>query len=422
MRVSIIVISALLIAVQSLAQDWSEKAHYDAYMKGDWKEVVRLGKEAQEAGADYYYIRARNGYANFMLGRYFKAEKEFEKALQFNSSDAFSKRYGYWSSVFAGNQGTALIKASRLSQSERDTIRVIRPKIFNSVSVVGGYRFSSTSSFSVDLPVGQNGVQAIASVDPPSSMPYASLYLNHQFGSRVSLNHAVNYLDLTRPAVPTPLGTETVDISQVSYLASISVQVAKKTTVTPSFVMQYWEAGENKVYDLSTTISVRQQFGNIHATVIGGYFQDTDTNKYMVGGTLTYYPLQNQRFYSITSGGFNFGGDAPNPFVRQTIGGNPVEKLWIKTSFMWNNRVVAFEDVGLDFVNNSSDRLLWLWSFSPTYYPIQDLGITFTYSIESRQFYLPGVENPLPIGDELIGEYSGSYDYHSFYLGLHYNF
>lgn len=418
MRVSIVIIAILLFAVQSFAQDWSEKAHYDAYMKGDWKEVVRLGKEANKAGADYYYIRARNGYANFMLGRYFKAEKEFEKALQFNSSDAFSKRYGYWSSVYAGNQGTALVKASRLSQSERDTVQVIRPKIFNSVTLVGGYRLSSSPSFSVNLPPDQSGNPVTGSFEPPSSMPYVSLYLNHQFGSRVSLNHAVNYLELTRPTIPRPEGAETVDVKQISYLASLSVQVGKKTTVTPSFVMQYWTNGSSKVYDLSTTLSVKQQFGNVHATVIGGYFQDTDTNKYMLGGTLTYYPLHNQRFFSITSGGFNFGGDAPNPFVRQTIGGNPVKRLWLKTSFMWNNRVVAFEDVGLDFVNNSSDRLQWLWSFTPTYYPINKLGIFATYSVESRQFYLPPAEGIIGA----VGEFSERYNIHSFYLGLNYNF
>jgi len=89
--------------------------------------------------------------------------------------------------------------------------------------------------------------------------------------------------------------------------------VAKHTSVTPSFIMQYWEAGQNQVYDLSATVAVRQQFGNVHATIIGGYFQDTDTNKYMVGGSLTWYLLSNQKLYTITSGGYNIGGDAPNP-------------------------------------------------------------------------------------------------------------
>lgn len=408
--------SIVVMALNSAAQEWSEKAHYDAYMKGDWKEVIRLGKEAKKAGADYYYIRARNGYANFMLGKYFKAEKEFEKALTFNSSDAFAKRYGYWSSVYAGNTSTALVKTSLMSASEKDTFEVIKPKWMNGISLIGGYRISTPDKFTIDLPA-----QLTADLNVPGNMPYVSLYLNHQLGKRITLNHGVSYLRQLQPGVPSPLGvSEDILVWQVGYLASLSVQVAKHTTVTPSFIMQYWESGDNKVYDLSATLAVRQQFGNVHATLIGGYFQDTDTNKYMVGGSLTWYPLQNLKLFSVTSGGYNIGGDAPHPFIRQTVGGNIFKRTWIKSSFTWNNRVVAFEDVGLDFANNSSDRLNWMWSLTPSYYPIDKLGISLTYAVESRQLYRPPPPNQTIL--EVVGDFSENYNFHSFYVGLNYNF
>lgn len=406
----------------SFAQEWSEKAHYDAYMKGDWKEVVRLGKEAKKAGADYYYIRARNGYANFMLGKFFKAEKEFDKALKFNSSDPFAKRYSYWSSIYAGNDATALVKTGRMSDSERDTIEIIKPKWMNSVSVVGGYRASTTPTIVINLPPDPGGNPVTSELDPPGSMPYLSVYLNHQLGRRVTLNHAVNYLSLQRPGVITPMFTDTINVWQVGYLASLSMQVAKHTTVTPSFIMQYWDDETNKVYDLSATLALRQQIGNVHATLIGGYFQDTDTNKYMLGGSLTWYPLQNQKLFSVTSGGYNFMGDSPNPFFRQTIGGNPFKRFWLKSSFTWNNRVISFEDVGLDFANNSSDRLQWLWSLTPSYYPIDRFGISLTYSVESRRFYHVIQDIPeTPVVEEEV-EISELFNIHSFYLGLNYNF
>ena len=415
MRGAVVFISAMLFSVIGYAQEWSDKAHYDAYMKGDWKEVVRLGKEAKKAGADYYYIRARNGYANFMLGRLFKAEQEFEKALKFNGSGAVAKRYGYWSSVQAGNESTALVKARNMTEAEKDTINVVRPNWMNGISLVAGYRISSNNTFDVNLPGGLS-----ASTNPPSNMPYVSLFLNHQLGRRITLNHGINYLDQTRPTRPEPGGSETQKVWQVGYLASLSVQVAKHTTVTPSFIMQYWESGLNKVYDLSAVVAIRQQISNVHLTAIGGYFQDTDTNKYMVGGSLTWYPLSNQKLYSITSGGYNIGGDSPNPFVRQTIGSNLFKRAWLRSSFTWNNRVIAFEDVGLDFVNNATDRLVWLWSLTPSYYPIDKLGISLTYSVEARRFYLPSISGLLGIVDG--SELSELYQFHSFYLGLNYNF
>ncbi|MFT5020406.1 MAG: opacity protein-like surface antigen, partial [Polaribacter sp.] len=89
-------------------------------------------------------------------------------------------------------------------------------------------------------------------------------------------------------------------------------------------------------------------------------------------------------------------------------------RAWLSSSFTWNNRVIAFEDIGLDFANNSSDRLNWLWSLTPSYYPIEKLGISMTYSIESRSFYLPQ--------DVLRPEISQKYNFHSFYVGLNYKF
>lgn len=416
MRGAIIVIS-LLFAMVARSQEWSDQAQYNAYMKGDWKEVIRLGKLAKKSGADYYYIRARNGYANFMLGRYIKAENEFQKALTFNSSDPFSKRYGYWSSIYSGSLASALIVSEKLTQAEKDTFQVIRPKWLNGMSVIGGYRLSAAKTFTVDLPG-----QMTATLDAPSSMPYVSLFLNHQLGTRVALNHGVNYLSQTRPGQPSISGTPNIPVWQIGYLASLSVQVAKHTTVTPSFVMQYWESGGSKVYDLSASLAVRQQFGNVSVTAIGGYFQDTDTNKYMVGGSLTWYPLHNQKLYSITSAGYNFGGSAPNPFIYQTIGGNVAKRFWLRTSFTWNNRVVSFEDISLGFANNSSDRLLWMWSLTPTYYPIDRWGISLTYSVENRLFYRSGEANLLPLGEPATGGLSEHYNFHSFYVGLNYNF
>lgn len=416
MRSWITIISILILASSAQAQEWSDKAHYDAYMQGDWKKVIELGKKAKKAGADYYYIRARNGYANFMLGKYFKAEKEFEKALKFNASDAFAKRYGYWSSVYAGNSATALLKTKSMSPAEKDTIKTIKPKWINAITLIGGYRISTPEKFTINLPG-----QLTADLYVPSNMPYVSLFFNHQLGKRLTLNHGLNYLSQTQPGAPSPTGvSKGIDVWQVGYMASLSVQVAKHTTITPSFIMQYWESGGNRVYDLSATLAVRQQFGNMNATLIGGYYQDTDTNKYMVGGALTWYPLNNLKFYSITSGGYNFGGDVPNPFVRQTVGGNVFKRLWLRSSFTWNNRVIAFEDVGLDFANNSSDRLNWLWSLTPTYYPLDKFGISLTYAVEARQLYRPPPPNQSIL--EVVGDFSEVYNFHSFYLGLNYNF
>lgn len=411
MRSALMIISLLTVTVVSYSQEWSDKAHYEAYMKGDWKEVLRLGKEAKKAGADYYYIRARNGYSGFMLGKYFKAQKEFEKALKFNSSDAFAKHYAYWSAVYAGNTETALVMSEKMSDSQKDTIGVIAPKWLSGISLFGCYRISTSNNFSL-------GPGNVVEVTPPSDMPYVGLFLRHQFGTRVSFNHAISYVDQTRPHL---IQNDGEKVWQIGYQAQMPIQVAKHTTVAPAFIMQYWETEDFSVYDLSGSVAVKQRFGNTSITAFGGYFEDTDTAKYIASGSFTWYPLSDLRLYTVTTGGYNFGGSAPNPFFRQTIGGNPIGKLWLSSSFVWNNQLVMQEDLSLTFANNSIDRLKWMWSLTPSVRFSEKFSVSLTYSAESRQLFIEEQVNPLPIGPQTSEAATFNYNFHSIYIGLHYN-
>jgi hypothetical protein len=402
MRSAVVVLSLVLLALVAHSQEWSDQAQYDAYMKGDWKQVIELGKLAKQSGIDHYYIRARNGYANFMLGRYMKAEKEFEHALHFNSADAFAKRYGYWSSIYSGNTTSALLKTTDMTVAQKDTFQVARPKWLSSVGVVGGFRVSTL----------RNSV---------GHMPYVALYLSHQIGKRVTFRHAVNYLSQKRTARPEQVKYK---LWQVGYLASAAVQLSTHTTIIPSVVVLNWGVRDTSVsaVDINGSLSVRQQFGNFSLSVNAGVMLDadrenSDTLKYAVSGSFGWYPLQSTKLYSITSGGYNFGGNAPNWFVSQSIGGQLFKRAWIKSTFIWGHQMMMIEDGNLDFTNNSGDRLRWLWSLSPYYYATDHLGISITYSVESRSFYTPRVSgpgNPRPA--------STNYNFHSFYIGLNYNF
>jgi len=393
MRSWIAVIFLLLVAGNSMAQEWSEKAHYDAYVKEDWKQVVKLGKLAKKSGADYYYIRARNGYAQFQLKKFRKSEKEYEKALKFNSANRDSKYYSYWASVFAGNEASALLKTTKMSSFEKDTFEVRKPKLLSGAGLLGGYRLSTSENL-----VG--------------SMPYVSLFAKHEFGNRTSLTHGLSYLQQQRSAYFDVLSSDL--LWQVGYLASLGIQVLEHTRIIPSFILQYWQTPGYKVYDLGATLAAKQDIGNFDVTLIGAYMQDSDSSKYIVGGSLEWYPLGNLNLYSRSSFSYVFGDGKNNPVAKQTLGGRIMKGFWLNTTITWNNELVSYEGESLGFTNNSIDRLKWRWGINPVYYPTNKLSISLTYSIESRQFWRP-------IGSG-TAEISSKYNYHSFYVGLNYNF
>lgn len=396
MRSGLIIITLVLLAVlRTDAQQWSNKAHWDAFEKKDWKEVVRLGKLAKKQKIDYFYIRARNGYAQFQLKKFRKAEKEYEKALKFNSYDRDSKYYGYWASMFAGNEATALLKTRKMTAFEKDTFEVGKPKLLSGLGLLGGYRLSTSENV-----VG--------------SMPYVSLFANHQFGKRISLTHGLSYLQQQRSSYFDVLSSDL--LWQVGYLASVGVQVSGHTRIISSFIMQYWQTPGYKVYDLGATLAAKQNIGNFDVTLIGGYMQHTDTAKYLVGGTLEWFPLGDLNFYSRSSFGYVLGNGLNNPMAKQTVGGRIFKGFWLNTTFTWNNELVSFEGESLGFTNNSIDRLQWRWGINPVYYPTKKLSVSLTYSLESRQFW-----RPVGLGI-VIDEIPSKYNFHSFYLGLNYKF
>ncbi|MCA1746414.1 MAG: hypothetical protein LC655_01860, partial [Bacteroidales bacterium] len=69
---------------------------YNQYLRGDWKELTISGREALDAGIDYYYLQMRMAYAWFSMGRYRQAINYYRNALGHNSGDPIANEYLYY--------------------------------------------------------------------------------------------------------------------------------------------------------------------------------------------------------------------------------------------------------------------------------------------------------------------------------------
>jgi len=106
-RVILITVMFLFSGMLLHAQDkkgfaWYDKITYEAYLKGDWKEVITTGKEALREGIDYYYLRMRLGIACFSRKKYQQAIPHFRKALEYSKGDVVALRYLYYSYLYSG--------------------------------------------------------------------------------------------------------------------------------------------------------------------------------------------------------------------------------------------------------------------------------------------------------------------------------
>jgi len=91
---------------------------YNAYLKKDWKTVIKIGKEGLKQDFDYYYLRMRLGIAYYEQEKYRKAAPHFEKALEFNSSDTLATEYLFYSYLFSNQELLARKSMNKLPNTK----------------------------------------------------------------------------------------------------------------------------------------------------------------------------------------------------------------------------------------------------------------------------------------------------------------
>jgi hypothetical protein len=389
---------------------YSDSAHYLHYMLGDWDKVIALGNDAKRQGISHYYVHTRSGYALYMKGRYMDAADEFRKAVRINAYPDFAQTWLLWSQLAAGMRSEAFVSRSKMPVSLRESIGAKNPKLFDGLSVTGGYRISTG-----DTLIG--------------STPVAALMLSHRFGSRLHLEHGVSYL-----SVPRFYG----DAWQVSYLAQLGIQLHPKWSLRPAFTANHWNA-ERSAPDGSVTDSSFTEYGaalslqwrtrRIALNAYGGYLQgggaDNDSlaqfglanvlEQYFGGLTFSWYPLANLDLYTLSSVHYShFLTRDAEWSAQQTIGGRIAKGTWLTGTYTWGRPMFHMMSHRATFSDNALEPLDHSGSAKLLLSPKGTWGVSLTYSIESRRIRVPSSETPVTFSDI-------AFLYHGIFAGFQLN-
>jgi len=93
---------------------------YDYYLKGDYENLKKTSDIMISNGMDYYYLRMRLGILQYNLQKYPEAIEQFNKALEFNSSDTISREYIYFSYLYAGLNADANLYLKSLNDENKN--------------------------------------------------------------------------------------------------------------------------------------------------------------------------------------------------------------------------------------------------------------------------------------------------------------
>jgi hypothetical protein len=387
MRLAVVLL-LVLASVRLTAQEsgYSDTAHYVSYMLGDWDEVIALGKQARKQGVDHYYLRARNGYAYYMKGRYMDAAAEFRKAVAFNPYSDFAQTYAIWSQQESGLRSEALLTRAGMTVALRDSLKIAAPRFFDGLSIVGGYRFSTG-----DTLIG--------------SAPVVALSMSHRLGSRVLFEHGASYMNVSRFYG---------DAWQVAYLAQLGVQLGPLWNVKGAFTANHWNAKrpsttgtfiDTSFTEFGAAISAQFRSRKIALNGYGGYLQgggvasdslaaagaNTDVLEQVFAGlTLGWYPMSNLNLYTFSSVHYaHFLTRDAEVSLRQSVGGRIAKGTWLTATYTWNRPMFNMMAHQATFADNALEPLDHSASLQALYSPKGNWGISLTYSFESRRIRLP---------------------------------
>jgi hypothetical protein len=120
---------------------------YNYWEQAKWDSLILLGNKALENNVDYFYIRLRMGIAYYEKKDYMNAVPQFESANRFNSGDAGTLEYLYFSYLFSGREAEAFSLTKTFPEELLKKLKLSDKQIqLKSVSAEGGGIFSDNFS------------------------------------------------------------------------------------------------------------------------------------------------------------------------------------------------------------------------------------------------------------------------------------
>ena len=154
----------------------ADSLSYQYYLKGDWKKLIDLSKEAENLDLESKQMKQRAGYAYFMTGDFYSAIIQYEKALEFDQSDDITKEMLYYSNLYTGSINTRFY-AGNLSPASMAKLEIVK--------------YNPVESFDAEFNLKTN--KALNHSD----QLYYKLGISSDIGFRVSLYQAYSYYNQT---------------------------------------------------------------------------------------------------------------------------------------------------------------------------------------------------------------------------------
>lgn len=335
---------------QTLTFTEVDQTSYRLYSEQKWDSLIHFVHATNKTGIDYYYLQARKGAAQYEKKKYRSAAFTFQRALKFNSADAYAKNSLYYS-LLNSNNTTASRYLSGKSQAIRNETDSLKYNKMGYLYVEGGVKISSDS------------VRPNAPSDARiGNINYFNFGLRHSLGRRLTLYHAVSILSQTK---------HFQTIKQFSYYLGAWIQLGANWKICPSahlFWINYSAQTQtppgpprprlqaSKSNEQAVSLILQRSFRIFDVGVMASYNNFDSIRAGQFGGYVTLYPFGSNVFSATTTVVYHTRKmSAYQTILKETVNWKLVKFLWLTGEFAYGNEQVQLNPEAAFPANNSVD-------------------------------------------------------------------
>lgn len=388
---------------------------YNQYLRGDWKALTVTGREALDAGIDYYYLQMRIAYAWFSMGRYRQAIKYYRNALSHNSGDPIANEYLYYAYKYSGRDNDALLQTAALTIGQKEEMGINDSISFVSFGLSYARSASDAATIMDHIVEGfdplVNGTQKAT-----HHLNFAQVDFSHRLGRAVILRHQGAYLHKNELsyAIAGGVGYLSAEqpVRQFEYSGNMEITPVKGLLITPGVhylntILPLYTAtsygvgaGANRTpvdnleirnWVTSIQVETKTRFFDLGLSVVRHNFNNIGTLQ--TGFHATAYPLANLNLYFSIDGYtqfHSFNGDTEIEFViKPLIGVKLHNNFWLEVSGKTPEHY-NFYDVRNTIAYNSIEKnasALEINGIIPVYRSRMQLFIGYKYQTHSSWFF-----------------------------------
>jgi len=339
---------------------------YKYYLNGRWDSLIWLGSNAIGQNIDYKYLRQRMGFAYYVQSLYAKSQKQFTKALKFDSYDLFSLEYLYLSHLYNGNDDGASVIAGRMNRETRKNLSISLFKPIESIEAEYNFKYAGT--------------------DVRSNPLYYRIGINSRLGSRLSLFQMYSRFSQTI-TVRYPGYDEYFTTDQPEYYALLKYSVSPYIRIKAAwhYLKTDWSVSSNSAnlgyFGLSADyISFR----------LGGEFSIMNIDDRRVTQTGLIAGLKSQGrsgLYATAELSLMTNEDSVKGVIyNQKAGLRFSPKVWIEGNVTFGN-LQDYNELSAMYIYNTVDPTSFRCGSTLFLFPGRHLSLWFNFSYERKDFY-----------------------------------